>query len=316
MLEAEFGDVTVTTRAAKARAWDAPPTPGRRDAFLVRRVKLPAVSQVLARGERDRLELERLRTGGQATAAITDAIYDDAANNARSVLARVEQMRGDVLLDGKVTIAELGGMEADFGMPSNHNVAAATAWTNPSADILGDLRAWAAIYRSTNGFNPGGMVISSTIFSGMLQNLAIRTLVAGAAIPAILAPEQFNSFLQAYSLPGVQHVYDAQVVDDSGTAQPILTPTKAIFVPPAGVELGYTQWGMSATALELQAAGVDFGLFDQSGQPVFGGNGSAAGITAVIDKDVRPPYREAAYVDSTVMPVLARPRGLMVGTVG
>ncbi len=304
ILEVEYADAVFTTRAAKMRAWDAPPMPGRRDSFTTRKVKLPAVSQFLARGERDRLELERLRSGGQSTAAIEQAIYDDAQNNATSVLARVEMLRGDLLADGKVTIAELGGLEADFGVPAEHIVTAAIPWTTTAtADILGDLRAWSAVYRATNGFNPGGMVVSTDVLSSMLQNAAMRELIAGAAFtPPILTQDQFNLLLSAYGLPPVRFVYDAKVVDDSGNAVNILPPDKAVFLPPAGVELGFTQWGMSATAMELQNGGVQV-------LP------SPAGMVACVDKDVRPPYREAAYVDATCMPILSRPRGLFVADV-
>lgn len=304
VLEAEFADTQVTTRAAKARAWDAPPMPGRRDTFTTRKVKLPAVSQFLARGERDRLELERLRSGGQSTQQIERAIYDDAENNARSVLARVEMMRGDVLADGKVTLPELGGLEADFGVPGSHIVTAATLWSDTAnADIIGDIRAWNTVYRASNGFNMGGFAASTDVVSNMLQNDALRDLVAGfGGAPPILAQEQLNTILTAYGLPGLRFVYDAQVIDDAGNPANILPADRFVGLPPAGVELGYTQWGMSATALELQNAGVQV-------LP------SPAGMVAVVDKDVRPPYREAAYVDATCMPILSRPKALFVADV-
>lgn len=304
VLEAEFAESAVTTRAAKARAWDAPPMPGRRDGLTTRRVKLPAISQFLARGERDRLELERLRSGGSSTAAIERAIYDDAENNARSVLARVEMMRGDLLADGIITIPELGGLEADFGVPAEHKVSAAVPWTTiATADIVGDLRAWVQVYRASNGFNPGGLIVSSDVLSAMLQNEALRDLLAGVGgAPPILSQDQFNNTLRVYGLPPVQLVYDAQVVNDAGTPVDILASDKVVMLPPAGIEVGYTQWGMSATALELQNAGVQV-------LP------SPAGMVAVVDKDVRPPYREAAYVDATCMPILSRPRALFVADV-
>lgn len=306
ILDIEVSESVQTQRAAKARAWDAPPMPGRRDSFTTRKVKLPAISQFLGRGERDRLELERLRSGGQSTQAIENAIYDDAENNARSVLNRVEMMRGDILADGKVTFPELGGLEADFGVPAEHIVSAATPWTTTaSADIIGDLRAWSAVYRASNGFNPGGMIVSTDVLSSMLQNTALRQLLAGpGGTPPILAEGQLNTVLSAYGLPGIRFTYDAKVVDDAGIAQNIMPANKAVFTPPPNVELGFTQWGMSATGLELQNA--------PAGQQAVS---TPAGMVGVVDKDVRPPYRETVYVDATCMPVLSRPRGLFVATV-
>lgn len=305
VLEAEFADVTFSTRAAKARAWDTPPLPGRRDAFTTRKAKLPAVSQFMGRGERDRLELERLRMGGQSTSAIEQAIYDDAQINAQSVLARVEIMRGDLLADGKIELPELGpGMIADFQVPAEHIVTAAVLWTDlEDSDIFGDLRAWAEVYRATNGFDPAGMVMSRTVLSAMQQNGTLRALIAGGgSVPPILSLEQLNLILSAYQLPTVRLVYDAQVLDDADQPQRILPADKVILLPPPGVEIGFTQWGMTATGLELQNAGVQ----------VLPG---PAGMVAVVDKDVRPPYRETSYVDATVMPILSRPRSLFVADV-
>lgn len=305
VLEAEFGESVVTTRAAKARAWDAPPMPGKRDSFSVSRVKLPAVSQFLGRGERDRLELERLRSGGQNTSAIEQAIFDDAENNARSILARVEVMRGDLLADGKITLPELGGLEADFGVPAEHvNVAPSTLWTDHvAADPLQDIRGWNTTYRNRNGFSMGGMWMPEDILFDLLQNETIRDLWAnGAGASAgFVTQDQLNQTLQTYRLPAILGTYDAKV-DIDGTITNILPADKVIFVPPAGVRLGRTQWGTTATALEAQSAGVEL-------------VGSPAGMVAVIDKDARPPYRETAYVDSAVMPILERPSALFVADV-
>jgi len=303
ILEVEFAESVTTTRAAKARAWDAPPMPGTRDTFTVSKAKLPAVSQFLSRGERDRLELERLRSGGQGTQAIERAIFDDAENNARSIQARVELMRGDVLTDGKVTIAELGGLEADFGVPGTHIVSAGTPWsTTATADILADLRAWNAVYRNSNGFPFGGMIVPEDILYLMATNQKIRDLwsnIGGA--PSVVTLDQLNQTLSANRLPSILFTYDAMANVD-GTPTRVLPADKVIFVPPTGIELGFTQWGMSASALELQNAGVEV-------LP------SPAGMVAVVDKDVRPPYRESSYVDATVLPVLSRPRGLFVADV-
>lgn len=303
VLEAEFGESVVTTRAAKARAWDAPPMPGRRDGFTTRKVKLPAVSQMLGKGERDRLELERQRSGGQSTSAIEAAVYDDTENNVRSVNARVEMMRGDLLSDGIITIPELGDLEADFGVPSEHKVAPAVPWSDhANSDVLSDMRPWAQTYRRNNGFGFGGMGMSEDVLYHVLQNQKIREqwAVYGNA-PSVLTLEQLNQTLASNRLPQVTMTYDAQVVVDD-TVIDILDPNVVFFTPPAGIRLGYTQWGITATALELRNARVQV-------EP------SPAGLVAVIDKDVRPPYREEAYVDSAVMPILERPRGLFLATV-
>lgn len=302
-LHVDFAESVVTTRAASARAWDAPPQPGVRDSFKTSRVKLPAISQFMSRGERDRLELERQVVGGSAFSAIEQAIFNDTEANVRSVQARVELMRGDVLADGKVTLTELGGIEADFGVPSGNLVTAATLWsTTGSADPLGDIRGWAKAYRLLNGFAPGGMVMSEDTLYSLLQNTTIRQLWSNAVgSPRVVTLEQLNQTFGSERLPQIKFTYDAQTVVGN-TATYILPQNKVIFLPPDGIELGFTQWGMSATALELSNADVQLAP-------------SPAGIVAVVDKDVTPPYRESVYVDATCMPVITRPNALMVATV-
>lgn len=303
VLEAEFSESVVTTRAAKARAWDAPPQPGERDTFMTSRVKLPAVSQMLGRGERDRLELERQRLGGTNLGAIEQAIYDDTENNVRSVNARVELMRGDLLGDGIITLPEMGGLTADFGVPAEHKVTPAVLWTDhANADILGNFREWNRVYRRNNGFSMGGVWLSEDTLYDMLSNAALRSIWSNInGTPSVITQDQLNQSLSAYRLPQIAGVYDAQVVVD-GVTESILPANAVIGVPPAGIPLGRTQWGMSATGLEVAGANVQL-------------DSSPAGMVAVVDKDVTPPYREASYVDATVMPILSRPRGLFVATV-
>jgi hypothetical protein len=76
-----------------------------------------------------------------------------------------------------------------------------------------------------------------------------------------------------------------------------------IFLPPNVADLGYTAWGVSATALELvNSNAIDFSFEE------------ASGIVGVVEK-VGPPYREFTFVDAVGMPVLQNPRLLMVADV-
>jgi hypothetical protein len=88
---------------------------------VTKQVKLPPLSSSVSMGELERLQLEFARAGGGNSAAIVNAIYDDATNLTREIQARMEQARGDVLTDGKFTLAGEGGlyMEADYGVPAN-----------------------------------------------------------------------------------------------------------------------------------------------------------------------------------------------------
>lgn len=302
----DVSELTKKNRTAKFRAFDGRIHRTERDALEVRSVKLPPVSTMNGIGELERLNLEAARQNGGSNAAIINQIYDDASLLTGEVLSRMELARGDVLTDGKFTIAGENNLflEADFGLPADHLVAAGTPWsTTASATVIADETAWVSKYVATNGFRPGGQVISDKTLGYMLRNAEVRTLAGSlSGTPGIVSRMALNQVLDTFGLPPILFVYDTQVdVDDVSTR--ILPEDRVLFVPPNPSDLGYTAWGVSATALELvNAAKVDFS-FEQ-----------APGIVGVVIKD-GPPFREETFVDAVGMPILANPKRLLVADV-
>lgn len=299
-------EITRTNRTARFRAFDARLHVSQRDTSTLKQVKLPPLSTSLSMGELERLQLEFARTGGTNQEAIVDAIYDDATNLTREVLTRMEQARGDVLTDGKFTLAGEGGlfMEADFGVPANHFVAPGVPWsTVASATLIANISAWVDIYVATNGFAPGGMAVSRQTLNYMLQNAELRSLAASlSGTPSLITRQTVDNALAAYSLPPIVMVYDT-VVDVDGVSTRVIPADRVIFVPPNVSDLGYTAWGVSATALELtNSSNVDMSFSE------------APGIVGVVEKS-GPPYREFTFVDAVGMPVLANAKLLMVADV-
>jgi hypothetical protein len=299
----DLSELTRTNRTARFRAFDARLHVSERDTVATKQVKLPPLSSSVSVGEFERLQLEFARLGGTNQAAIVDAIYDDATNLTREVRARMEQARGDVLTDGKFTLAGEGNltMEADFGVPANHLVAPATLWTTvATATVIANLTDWVNVYIATNGSRPTGMVVSTRVMNLMLQNAEIRTLAASlAGAPGLVTRPALDATLQAFGLPPVALVYDSQV-DVDGTTTKIIPDDRVILF---GDNVGYTAWGITATALELaQAAETDLSFAD------------APGVTGVVIKE-GPPFRQFTFVDAVGMPVLENPRRLLIADV-
>lgn len=307
--EVELSDVTVTQRTAKVRAFDAPPATIGRDTFTRRKVKPLPVSVMMNQGEVDKRRLAVSQARGGSDAALITAIYDDAQHATKSVLNRVELMRGDLLQDGKVTISAENGVttEADFSVPGGNIVTAGVLWDHTTsgvydAPILDNLRTWAKTYRDVNGFAPGGIVMSEDIWYLMAANAQIKALFPNQGVAApIVNGDQVDSALRNYRLPPISLTYDAQV-DVDGTLTRILPTSKIYFVPPTGIELGFTAWALTVTGFQVA----------QSGQIPFS---SAAGLVGVLDVNASAPYQQAVYVDSCPLPVLSNPRALMIMTV-
>lgn len=298
--------LTRTNRTARYRAWDGRIHVSQRDVISTSQVKLPPLSSSLSMGEYERLQVEFARTGGTNLGALVDAIYNDADQLTREIRTRMEQSRGDVLLDGKFTLAGEGGlvMEADYGVPAGNFVAPGTLWsTTATATVVEDITAWRTYYIGVNGFPPGSFVTSTRVLGYMLANAGMRTLAAQlTGTPSILTQQRVQDVLNAFNLPPLAFVYDSKV-DVDGVTTNVLPDDRVIFLPPNVNDLGYTAWGITATALELvnsQEADMSFA--------------DAPGIVGVLDKE-GPPYRQYTFVDAVGMPVLANPKLLMVADV-
>jgi hypothetical protein len=303
---ADIGRLTKTGRTAKFRIFDGPINVARRDGYSVQNVALPPLSDSIAQGEYERLQIQFARTGGTNNGALVNAIYDDAAMLTGNIRRRMELARGDVLVDGKFTLAGEGGlyMEADYGVPVGNFKTAGTLWTtHATADVVDDLNTWVESYLDLNGFLPGGMIVSRQTVHDLLRNEKLRTSHGNIlGVSNMLTRQQVDATLASYDLPPIEMVYDSSV-DVDGVSTRILPANKVIFVPPAGQSLGYTAWGVSATALELVQSNQSDLAFED-----------APGVVGCVVKE-GPPFRQHTFVDAVGMPVIENPDYLMVATV-
>lgn len=304
----DVGTLTKTGRTAKFRAYDSPVHRNQRDSATLTTVKLPPVSDSLSMGELERLQIEFARTGGTNQAAFIDAIYNDATTLTQNVQRRMELARGDVLTDGKFTLQGEGGltMEADYGVPAGNLVTAATLWTDhANADPVTDLVGWVRAYVVLNGYQPEGITLSYDAMMDLQRCDNVRKQYSSlVGSPSLLSPDQVRSVLQTFGLPQIKQIYDSRV-DVDGTSTRVTDDTKIIFTPPdPETNLGYTAWGLSATALELVNNARSELTFED-----------APGVVGVVDKDDSPPFRQTTFVDAVGMPVIENPNALMVATV-
>jgi hypothetical protein len=90
----DIGILTKVGRTARFRVFDGPIHVAKRDSVQVNSVMLPPLSDQLAMGELERLQIEFARVGGTNTGAFVNAIYNDAETLTRNVQRRMELARG------------------------------------------------------------------------------------------------------------------------------------------------------------------------------------------------------------------------------
>lgn len=300
----DWAEITQTNRTARFRSFDGRIHVSARDAASDKRVKLLPLSSSLNMGEYERLQLEFARTGGTRQEALANAIYNDALRLTREVQYRLEQAIGDVLTDGKLTIDENGFIgEADYGVPANQIVAAATAWSDTTnATVLTDLISWYDV-QVANGVTPGAIRTSQRVVRLMQKNKEVIDAVHGSTQGRTrVNTTELNDLLSSEGLPTVGEPYDTKV-DVDGTDTRTIPDDRLLFTPANLSDLVVVAMGVSATALELiDSSQVDMAFED------------APGIVGVVEK-VGPPYREFTFVDAVGMPILTDAKRLLVADV-
>lgn len=294
-----------TNRSATFRSYDAETPIGQRDSFERRRVSMPPLGVKTVVGELERLRLEQVRSGGNNTSRMIDAIYDDAARNTREVRARMELARGDVLTDWIFSLTGENGLtiQADFGAPAGHYPVAGTLWSDHTdSDPIADYATWVTTYTEANGEPPGRTLTSRSVIGHMLQNAKVRTYAGSlAGTPQMVTRQQLNTVLEAFDLPPII-TYDTQINVGTVATRPIPVD-KFIMLPSNPRDLGATFWGVTAEALEL-AGGTNPQLAFSD----------APGLVGVVMKD-GDPVRTWTKVTAIGMPVITDPKRLFVADV-
>lgn len=291
--------------AAKVRAWDAEAVIGSRQGVERIMGELLPVSKAYLLGEEQRLRNRGLTAGqtGSSNTAMVQAIFDDAAKGARSVAARFELFRGEVLEKGTITINENGVAPAtiDFGRKAGHTVTAAILWSTIATAVpVDDMRAWVQTYIDSNGVPPAFALTSTAVISNLMRNAAIRALVAGpGGTPGVVTVDTVNAVFQAYGLPPFVP-YDTTIRVDGTSTRPIAV-NKVILMPAGNEPVGATLFGTTAEALDLAEA--QFIAQDQ-----------CPGMVSVVNKTFNPT---AHWTLTTAVgfPVLANPDLTFVATV-
>lgn len=137
----------------------------------------------------------------------------------------------------------------------------------------------------------------------MQTNVEIINAIAGSAAGRTrVSLTELNDLLSSYGLPTLRPPYDTNVDVDGSTTR-VIADDKLLMLPPNVGDLGYTAYGLSATALELVNSTQSDLSFEE-----------APGIVGVVEK-AGPPYRQYTFVDAVGMPILQNSRLLFVADV-
>lgn len=271
--------------AAEFRAFDAEPSIARQSQGKGLSLELPALGQKMPVSEYRALKLREASDD-----AYRSHILKTTNQIVKAVSDRIELLRGTVLDTGKATVNQRNySFSDDFGRPAEHNVTAATLWTDKATSRLEYLLQLQTLYSETNnGTLPGSLLMSSRVYNAMRTGDEFINQTTGRP----MSRAEINSILIDEALPTID-VYDRRIKTYEGVITRVTKDDTVLMLPTPGAdgesELGATYWGTTLTAVEL-----DWGIADDE----------RAGIVAGVFKTENVPVIAEVVADAIGMPVL------------
>lgn len=241
----------------KPSAFDAGVVPRPRIGFDRLSAQMPFFKESTYIDEELRQQLNLvLETGNQAYIdSVMNRVFNDEIRLLEGARARREMMRMMALTTGSIAIVANGqAFDFDYGVPENHKGTVSKSWSDPSADILADIRKWQDIVESDTGVKPTRAVCDSKTWGYIKKNTAISKAIYVIAGGGILVSDSRVKALLMEELELEVTVYSKLYTNDSGTSTKYV-PDDTFVLFPTGT-LGNTWFGTTPEESDLLGGNV------------------------------------------------------------
>ena len=180
---------------------------------------------------------------------ILSKIFVDEVELIKASHIALERMRMQALTTGAVTLASNGqSYSYDFGVAEDQKETATKSWSDPSADIIGDIAKWKEDMKA-KGVNVTRAVCNSSVAKYFRNNTAIKNAIYVFANGTVnVTTDRALDYI--YNETGVSfYVYDNVYVNENGEAVKYI-PDNTLVLLPEG-ELGKTHTGVTPEESDL-----------------------------------------------------------------
>lgn len=180
---------------------------------------------------------------------ILTKIFDDEITLVKAARVTLERMRMEALTAGTVTLGNNGqAYSYDSGVPADQKVDVTKVWSDPSADIIGDINKFVEDMKA-KGVVITRAVCNSSVAKNFRTNNAIKNAIyvfANGTVNVTTA----RALDYIYNETGVSiYVYDDVYVNESGQAVKYV-PDNTLVLMPEGT-LGNTHFGVTPEESDL-----------------------------------------------------------------
>lgn len=241
----------------KNSAFDVAAIPRKRIGLSMATADMPYFKESMYIDEELRQQLNMVIESGNTmmVQAIVRDIFNDEMPLIESAAVTRERMRTMLISTGVIALENNGQVYTyDYGLPNNHKVTVAKAWSDPDADILGDIDKGIQQIQTDEGVTVTRAMCSSKVLSYMRKNKAIKgTLLALSDGQGVLTTARIKEYLMTeYGLEIVTH--DKRYEDETETLQRFIEDDLFILLPSG--KLGTFWFGTTPEQSDLQTSGV------------------------------------------------------------
>lgn len=219
----------------------------------------------------EELRQKLLMIGESQTQYIQDIIrriFDDNQRLIEAAAVTRERMRMQLLTTGTISIASNGQAYLyDYGLEDYQKVTASKAWSDPDADIIGDIISYQDAMVEATGVKPTRLVMRTKTFRHLMKNDYIKNALYVFSQGKVNVNESaIRTFLSQEAGITSIALYDKVYYDEDNKPQFFVPEDVAVLIPEGNI--GYTWFGttpeeadlLGSNATAAQVAIVDSGV--------------------------------------------------------
>lgn len=241
----------------KPSAFDVGVVPRPRIGFERISAQMPFFKESMYIDEELRQQLNMvLETGNQAYIdSVLRQVFNDEMRLLEGARARREMMRMMALTTGSIAIVANGqAFDFDYGIPEEHKGNSTKAWSDPSADILGDIRTWQDQIETDTGVRPTRAVCNSKVWGYIKRNSIISKAIYVIAGGDILVSDARVRSLVLEEL-GLEIAINSKLYTGDNGVTSKYVPDDTFVLFPSG-NLGNTWFGTTPEQSDLMGGKV------------------------------------------------------------
>ncbi|MCW6075478.1 major capsid protein [Clostridium sporogenes] len=190
--------------------------------------------------------------------ALLGEVFENYSNLIDGANIIAKKMRSSVIQNGLLNFTSKDGdIVVDYGVPSNHRevLTGVDKWTNPDADIIGDIQAMQKAITNDQYAKPKILLLTENTFDGtFLVNKAITNHIKNSNLNTSLILSQANyiQFVKEVLQLTVVFLEDATYIPSEG-ADPVQYYTDGKVTLMSGTTLGKTVYGTTPEEFDKQS---------------------------------------------------------------